>query len=333
MAAAVTAGPTGLVQSTTRQSGQHVESTQLMSGTRLASTSFALSDFFTATALVQPGEFSRFGTPDATVAGTLAWCGDEAYVRAALGNPNVSAVLTTRDLLARIDVPRHVGVVADPNPRAQFWSLHNRMVAAELLFVPMEFGRGERCRIHRSAIVSSKTAIGADTEIGPGAIIESYTRIGAGSIIGPGAILGAEGLQTYRTASGSCLVRHAGGTSVGSNVVVLAGAVVSKAVHVGFTSIGDGSQISVQSAIGHESQIGRGCSLAGHVLVGGSVTMGDEVWVGPSVCIKDGLRIGRGARLLLGSVVVQDVAEGAEVSGNFAISHVRNLRRQAQAVE
>lgn len=306
-----------------------------MGGSRVAANpvAFQLGDFFAAGELVRPGEFSRFGTPDATLPGTLVWCSDDAHAQRALRNSNVSALLTTRDLLARVDVPSHLGIVADPNPRAQFWALHNRMVAADLLAVSMDFGRGEHCRIHPSAIISPKTYIDDYTEIGPGAIVESYTHIGRGSLVGPGAILGAEGLQTYPTATGRGLVRHAGGTSLGSDVVVLAGAVVSKAVHVGVTSIGDGSQISVQSAIGHESQLGRGCSLAGHVLVGGSVTMGDDVWVGPSACIRDGVRVGRGARILLGSVVVQDVADGAEVSGNFAVPHVRHLRRHAQMAE
>jgi UDP-3-O-[3-hydroxymyristoyl] glucosamine N-acyltransferase len=294
---------------------------------------FRLSDFFASDTLVRPGEFSRVGTPDTSIAGTLVWCGDDVFVQTALSNPNVSALLTTRELLARIDVPSRFGIVASSDPRAEFWALHNRMVAGDLLFAAMDFGRGEHCRIHPSAIVSPKSRIGDYVEIGPGAIVESYTEIGRGSVVGPGAVLGAEGLQTYRTDAGSLLVRHAGGTSLGSEVVVLAGAVISKAVHVGFTSIGDASQISVQSAVGHESQLGRGCSLAGHVLVGGSVTMGDDVWVGPSACIKDGVRIGRGARILIGSVVVQDVADGAEISGNFAIPHLRNLRRHAQAIE
>jgi UDP-3-O-[3-hydroxymyristoyl] glucosamine N-acyltransferase len=196
----------------------------------------------------------------------------------------------------------------------------------------MEFGRGEGCRIHPTAVVSPKSWIGDRVEIAPHAVIEAYSAVDRDSFIGPGAIVGAEGLQVFATGEGATFVRHAGGVRVGRSVVLLANAVISKAVRPIFTEIGEYCSISLLTGIGHESRLGARCSLASNVVVGGSVTMKDDVWVGPSACIKDGVSIGARARILLGSVVVKDVADGEVLSGNFAIAHHRNLRRQAGPV-
>ena len=45
--------------------------------------------------------------------------------------------------------------------------------------------------------------------------------------------------------------------------------------------------------------------------------------------VRDGVHIGDGARVSLGSVVVEDVKAGQTVSGHFAIDHLRMLREFA----
>jgi len=60
------------------------------------------------------------------------------------------------------------------------------------------------------------------------------------------------------------------------------------------------------------------------------VKMGNDVVLGPSVAIKDGITIGNRARIRLGSVVIEDVKDGTDLSGNFAVRHLSNLRNYAR---
>jgi len=59
--------------------------------------------------------------------------------------------------------------------------------------------------------------------------------------------------------------------------------------------------------------------------VGGGCVIGDGAYLGPGVVVSNGLNVGRGADVKIGSVVVSDVQDGESVSGNFAVSHKKNL--------
>jgi UDP-3-O-[3-hydroxymyristoyl] glucosamine N-acyltransferase len=76
--------------------------------------------------------------------------------------------------------------------------------------------------------------------------------------------------------------------------------------------------------------VGRRCILAGSTQVSGYSTIGDNVWIGPSAVIGNKLSIGTGARIEIGSVVVDDVPPGRTVSGNFAYDHLRRVRAYAR---
>jgi UDP-3-O-[3-hydroxymyristoyl] glucosamine N-acyltransferase len=49
--------------------------------------------------------------------------------------------------------------------------------------------------------------------------------------------------------------------------------------------------------------------------------VGDDVWIGPAATVSSRVRVGDGARVSIGAVVVRDVGAGASVSGNFAMPH------------
>jgi UDP-3-O-[3-hydroxymyristoyl] glucosamine N-acyltransferase len=77
--------------------------------------------------------------------------------------------------------------------------------------------------------------------------------------------------------------------------------------------------------IAHDVQVGRQVQICALANILGRTVVGDNAYVGPSAVIKNGLKIGARARISIGSVVTQDVADGAVVSGNFAIGHDRFL--------
>ena len=63
-----------------------------------------------------------------------------------------------------------------------------------------------------------------------------------------------------------------------------------------------------------------------HPLLAGPVTLGSGVFVGPNASISSGVTVGSHAHITVGAVVTRDVAEGARVSGNFAIDHDRLIQ-------
>ena len=91
-------------------------------------------------------------------------------------------------------------------------------------------------------------------------------------------------------------------------------------------SIGDNSIIGISTNIGHEAQIANNCVFSSNCVVARRAKVNDHVWVGPSSVIREHVIIGKYAQIKLGSVVISNVDEAGEVSGNFALNHKKNLR-------
>ena len=86
-------------------------------------------------------------------------------------------------------------------------------------------------------------------------------------------------------------------------------------VHGGPVVINCSAKIGDNVDIYQYSTIGSSCLQAAEI--------GDDVYIGPSVCIVEHVKIGSGATIGAGTVVVKDVEAGATVAGNPAhvISH------------
>jgi UDP-3-O-[3-hydroxymyristoyl] glucosamine N-acyltransferase len=102
--------------------------------------------------------------------------------------------------------------------------------------------------------------------------------------------------------------------------------VVDRALFGGFTEIGDDTVVDNLVQVAHGVSIGRRCRIVACAAVGGSSIIGNDVWIGPNAIISSAIRIGDGARVSLGSVVIRDVPPGGRVSGNFAIDHERFMK-------
>ena len=70
--------------------------------------------------------------------------------------------------------------------------------------------------------------------------------------------------------------------------------------------------------------------VSGGVVIGGSTVIGDESFIGPGAIVKDGLRIGKRASIKLGAVVINNIDDSEEVSGNFAKRHSVTLREYSR---
>ncbi len=125
---------------------------------------------------------------------------------------------------------------------------------------------------------------GIQARIEPGAIIREKVEIGEGAIIMMGAIL---------------------------NI----GAVVGRG-----TMIDMGAVLGGRATVGDHCHIGAGAVLAGVVEPASAtpVVVEDDVLIGANAVVIEGVRIGRGAVVAAGSVVIEDVPENAVVAGSPA---------------
>lgn len=108
---------------------------------------------------------------------------------------------------------------------------------------------------------------------------------------------------------------------IGNNAVIMMGAIIN----IG-ASIGEDSMIDMGAVLGGRAQVGKRCHVgAGAVLAGvieppsaTPVILEDDVLIGANAVVVEGVRIGKGAVVGAGSIVLKDVPAGAVVAGNPA---------------
>ncbi|MDD3193959.1 MAG: 2,3,4,5-tetrahydropyridine-2,6-dicarboxylate N-acetyltransferase [Oscillospiraceae bacterium] len=105
---------------------------------------------------------------------------------------------------------------------------------------------------------------------------------------------------------------------IGDNAVIMMGAILN----IGAV-VGEGTMIDMGAILGGRAMVGRRCHIgAGAVLAGvveppsaTPVIVEDNVLVGANAVVIEGVRIGEGAIVAAGSVVIEDVAPGMVVAG------------------
>ncbi len=288
-----------------------------------------LADFFPRSRVPRDGSFLWTMLPTSDVPDSICFVQEQRFLTLVLQNPCITSVIVPPALAAA--VPETLGVTIADNPQQAYYDLHNVLVREHDMAVH------SGGHIDATAQIAETARIGRHVQIGPGAVIAEYaiigdyTIIGADTYIGENVVTGTRGLQNLRIDGSLYPVDFAGGVRIGARCQVLANAIIQRAYNAVYTEIGDDTQISVKVSVGHAGRIGHHTMISGNTQISGGVTIGNHVWIGPSVTLTDSIAVGDRARVLIGSVVIEDVAEGAVVSGNFATSHRSRLRDYATA--
>jgi sugar O-acyltransferase (sialic acid O-acetyltransferase NeuD family) len=101
--------------------------------------------------------------------------------------------------------------------------------------------------------------------------------------------------------------------TIGRNVLILAGAVVTSNA-----AIGDHVCVLPNSVIHHDVRIGAWSLIGANVTIAGRTTIGERCYVGSGSSVMNGLDIGDGALIGMGSNVIRSVDADARVAGNPA---------------
>lgn len=118
-----------------------------------------------------------------------------------------------------------------------------------------------------------------------------------------------------RIEPGAILREH---VEIGDRAVIMMGAILNIGAVVGEgTMIDMGAVLGGRATVGKRCHIGAGAVLAGVVEPASAtpVIVEDDVLIGANAVVIEGVRIGRGAVVAAGSVVIHDVAPNAVVAG------------------
>jgi acyl-[acyl carrier protein]--UDP-N-acetylglucosamine O-acyltransferase len=279
-----------------------------------------LSDFAGYARIERDAEFSRLGYVDSCAEGLLAYADSYAYLQRALINPHLAAIVTTAELATQADnVP---GLLLAERPRDAFYAIHTRFIEEARYTYPFEPGIGKGCRIHPSAIIAPGCLIGDYVTIAEHVIIRDAVWIGSHVTIEPGAKLGMEGILYNMTPLGPRLIPHGGYVRIHDYAILMTNSTVVRSVHdTDLTEIGEAALIGLGSIVGHEAKIGARAVVSNYCVVARKSTLGDDVFLGTQAMVRENIAIGQGAKVMAGSIVIDEVAAGATVSGNFATNH------------
>lgn len=246
------------------------------------------------------------------------------FLNEANENDNISAIITTKELAPKVSDAK--GLAISDNPKRDFFNLHNILLQNNLNTLHVENSIDTSAKIADTAIIEEGVHIGKNVIIEDFVVIKSRSIIEDDTYIGSHVLIGARGMHNTLVNGKFIHVEDAGGVHIGKNCEILSGAVIQKSYFCEFTKIGDQTKVSVGVKVGHGCIIGKRTLIAGSAQLSGYNTIGDDVWIGPSSVLAHGLNIGNHAQIKLGSVVVKDVKEYEEVSGNFAYNHNKRIR-------
>ncbi len=276
--------------------------------------------------VMRDGTFTSLGFLQHRWPGRLTFVETEAAARLA-STTGCTCVLTTAAIGGSI--PQALGVAIVESPRRAFLALHEHLWRDTSFYgTRLPTTVAGTARVHSTASVAeSGVCIGEDVIIEPHATILEGVSVGDGSVIRAGVVLGSEGFQVAVEEGHARRLPHSGGVQIGVNVEIQSNCCIDRALFGGLTAIGDESTLDKLVYVAHHVTLGVRCRVGAGAAITGSVTVGDGAWIGPNATISDGVSIGKDAIVSLGSVVTRDVANGARVTGNFAIPHERFLDR------
>ncbi len=253
---------------------------------------------------------------------TAVW--DATALDAAVADPMVAALILPPQIADR--APAEKGLAVAEDPRRAFLAAHQALYAA------WRARPKPKTVIAASARISPHASIAEEAvEIGENAVVEEFAsvrtgvRIGEGARIGAGSIIGGEGFDRKIVDGALFIPGHYGGVRIDAGAVIQHNACVDRGTFGNDTVIGPDAALDNLVYVAHNAVIGARVALCGGACVLGASRLGDDVWVGPNATVSSGLTVGAGARVSIGAVVTREVAEGAVVSGNFAIDHEKHL--------
>lgn len=242
----------------------------------------------------------------------------------------VSCILTTPEAYRILGKETGKPTLLLENADEAFYYLHNRAIHEQTY----PKGAGEKtpriaatASVDETAIIRGDVTVEDGVVIGPYAVVSGPARLGRDTVVHEHCTIGTSGLFTKKIAGRMRQVRHYGGVSVGERCQILAGANLARSVHIGCeTTIEDEVSIGIRAVVGHDATIGPETIVSAYATISGRARLGRGCWVGAGALVSNSVAVGDRSKIRIGAVVIRDISEDGDVSGNFARPHHETLK-------
>lgn len=257
--------------------------------------------------------------------GVVCLAANRHYLSLARSNPDVVVIITSEEVASRDPNAGASCLIACERPEELFLHLHLLQHPAAGTMQPHVEASAS---VDSSAVLRGDVKIDAGAWIGPRVVISGPATVGCGVHVEAGAIIGCDGLYAKDVSGKRRHIPHYGGVIIGDDAFIHAGAVIVRSAIAGeATSIGSETHVGVMANVGHDVQVGSRTTISSNVVIAGRARIGTDVWIGASATVSNAVSIGDRAKIRIGSVVVRDVPQDADVSsGNFALDHAKAMR-------
>lgn len=183
------------------------------------------------------------------------------------------------------------------------------------------------CEIHSNVYIGDKCIIGEGTIIRPNVTIHKNTIIGKNCKIKSNSVIGSSGFGLYSDSNGvHHHIPHVGNVIIEDDVMIGSSCTIDRGT-INSTIISKGTKFDNQVHVGHNVHIGMNCIVCAQVGIGGSTKIYNNVVLGGQSGIIDNLHIYENAIIGPKSFIVKNVDKGSYVSGNPAINHKDNIKK------
>ena len=269
--------------------------------------------------IARDGSFEHLGLFNSSLPNLLIFVESEKYLALAVSKLNISAVITT-EAIAK-DLPNSWGIIISQSPKITFFKIHNWLVRHTKFYGgSFKTQIDDSANIHPTAYIAPMNVlIGRHCCIGPHVVILENSFLKDEVVIGPNSTIGTVGLEYKRDGDQFLKVEHIAKVILHRGVEIQDCSSIAKGIFQD-VEIGEHTKIGSLVRVGHEVKIGCCCIIGSHSIISGSAILEDEVWLGVSTTISNGVHIGKQAKVLIGAVVINDVKQGQQVAGNFAVA-------------
>ena len=157
--------------------------------------------------------------------------------------------------------------------------------------------------------------------VGPGSVIDHHVvlrtgvQIGARTRIGSHTSIGERGFGFETDDAGRPIrIGHMGGVVIGDDVEIGVHCSIAQGT-IEPTRIHDHVKIDDCVFLAHNVSVGENSFIIAGAEISGSVEIGRDVWISPEVAVIQKMKIGDGALVGIGAVVVKDVEAHTIVAG------------------